>query len=257
MAFPTIPTVAANRVLFSNVAGTGTRTFPSLSAPFVHNAGDLLLALIVAYQSSSGQGAPGGAVFSSWGASFTEFMDQMTTNSTTMAIGGAWKIATGAESGTFTVAQAATITGGASMCLMSIPEAYIFAAPEFTTIANGTGAADPGALTPTAGTQDYLWIAVEGNGETNASGAWNGVTSAPTNYVSYADAATPDTSTVGECEIAVAFRQLRTNSENVGAFTGDTSNTRDSAVLLAVRPVSTTQTQNRISATNFQDPGLV
>ena len=120
MTFPTIPTAAAGRVLTANIDGTGTRTFPDLSG-LTKNSGDLLIAIIVAYQSSSGAGAPGGTVFSSWGASFTEFCDQMTTNSSTMAIGAAYKWSTGSETGTFTVTQAATITGGASLILLSIP----------------------------------------------------------------------------------------------------------------------------------------
>ena len=239
MTFPTIPTVGAGRVLVANIDGTGTRTFPSLSS-LTKNAGDVLIAIIVAYQSSSGAGAPGGTVFSSWGASFNEFCDQMTTNSSTMAIGAAWKVSDGTETGTFTVTQAAAITGGASLILMSIPGARRTTAPEVTTIANGTAAAaNPGALNPTNwDAEDTLWIAVTCNGMTNISGAWGATgASAPTNYTNRVDTNRADDSVVGRVEGAVSFRQNNTSSEDVGAESGhDLSNARNSALLIAVRP---------------------
>lgn len=232
MAFPDIPTVAGNRVLFTNAVGaSATRTFPSLSSPFVHNAGELLIAVVVAYQST----ATANTVWSGWGASFIEFGDFSTTS--TVAIGCAYKFATGSESGTFTVTQAATITGGASMMLLSIPGANDTTAPEAGSYATGTGAANPASFNPAAwDVEDTLWIAVTGNGESSATGAWGGVTAAPTNYSGFVSAATADTSTVGEIEIAAAFRQNAVAAEDVGAFTGDTSNTRDATIVIAVRP---------------------
>lgn len=238
MAFPTIPTVAAGRVLTTNIDGTGTRTFPDLSG-LTKNSGDLLVAIIAAYQSSSGAGAPGGTVFSSWGASLTEFCDQMTTNSSTMAIGAAYKWSSGAETGTFTVTQAATITGGASLCLLSIPGAHASTPPEAGTIANGTGsAADPGSFNPAGwGAEDNLWISVVCSGMTSGTGSWTATgTTAPANYSDRVDSNRGDDSTIGRVEIAVSFRQLNATSEDVGTAGVDTSNARNSALLLAVRP---------------------
>ena len=231
MTFPTIPTAGAGRVLFTNAVGaSGTRTFPNLSS-LTKNSGDLLIAIVAGYQST----ATANAVWSSWGGSFIEFGDFSTTS--TVAIGCAYKFSTGSETGTFTVTQGATVTGGASMCLMSIAGAHASTPPEAGSYATGTGAANPASFNPAGwDVEDTLWIAVTGNGETNASGTWTGVASAPTNYGNYADAATADTSTVGEIEIAVAFRQLAAASEDVGAFTGDTSNARDAAIVIAVRP---------------------
>lgn len=241
--FPTIPTVAGGRVLTTNIDGTGTRTFPSLTG-LTKNAGDLLIAIIVAYQSSSGAGAPGGSVFSSWGAGFTEFCDQMTTNSSTMAIGAAYKISTGSETGTFTVTQAATITGGASLILLSIPGAHGSTAPEAGTIANGTtGAADPGSFNPSGwDVEETLWIAVGCNGMTASGGTWTAMgASAPTNYTDFVDTNRADDSTVGRVEGAVAFRQNAAASEDPGTFSGtDISNARNSALVIAVRPAVTT-----------------
>jgi hypothetical protein len=239
VAFPTIPTVADGRVLFTNQANaTSPRTFPNLSG-LTKSSGDLLIAIVVAYQSSSGAGAPGGSVFSSWGGGFTEFCDQMTTNSSTMAIGAAYKWSDGTETGTFDVTQAATITGHASLCLLSIPGAHASTPPEVGTIANGTSAAaDPGSFNPTNwDVEDTLWIAVAASGMTSGTGSWTATgTTYPTNYTDGTDSATADNSTIGQTEVAVAFRQLSAASEDVGTFGVDTSNARNSALIIAVRP---------------------
>lgn len=237
MAFPTIPTVAAGRVLFTNQADTsGTRTFPSLTG-LTKNAGDLLIAIIVTYQSSTNP------QFSSWGGGFTEFSDQGT--SSTLGIGIAYKWSDGTETGTFTVTQAATIAGRASMCLLSIPGAHASTPPEAGTIANGTsGAADPGSFDPAGwnGGEDVLWIAVDGNGMTSGTGAWGACGAGTlTNYTNLANSNTTDSSTVGQTEVAVAFRQLNASSEDRGAIsTHDLSNARNSALIIAVRPAPVT-----------------
>jgi len=238
MAFPDIPTVAASRVLVNNQANTtATRTFPNLSG-LTRNSGDLLIAICVAYQTSTGTNA----AFSGWSAGWTEFHDSATA--TTMAVGMAYKWSDGTETGTISVTQAATITGYASMMILSISNAHATTPPEAGSRASGTGAADPAVFDPAGwAAEDTLWIAVAGNGETSAAGAWGGLTAAPTNYSNYVDTAASDTSTVGECEAAVAFRQLNASSEDVGTFTGDTSNTRDAVVVIAVRQVVLTITE--------------
>lgn len=235
MAFPTIPTVAAGRVLFTNQADTsGTRTFPNLSS-LTKNAGDLLIAIIITYQSSTNP------QFSSWGGGFTEFSDQ--GSSSTLGIGIAYKWSTGSETGTFNVTQAATITGHASMCLLSIPGAHASTPPEAGTKADGTtGAADPGSFDPAGwAAEDTLWIAVAGSGMTSGTSTWTATgTTAPANYANRADSNTTDNSTVGQTEIAVAFRQLNASSEDVGTAGVDTSNARNSALVIAVRPAAAT-----------------
>ena len=231
MAFPTIPTAAGNRILFTNAVGAAaTRTFPAMSG-LTKNAGDLLIAVVAAYQSNTGANA----VWSGWSDSFLEFGDFSTT--ATVAIGCAYKFSTGSETAAPTVTLVATITGGASMCLLSIAGAHASTAPEAGGYASGTGAANPASFNPTGwDVEDTLWIAVGGNGETSASGTWTGITAAPTNYTGFASAATADTGTVGEIEIAVAFRQNAAAAEDAGAFTGDTTNARDAAIVIAVRP---------------------
>lgn len=244
MTFPTVPTVAASRVLFATQEDTtAARTFPNLSS-LTKNSGDLLIAICTCYMSSTGSGTGGtsGSVFSSWGGSFTEFCDQMTTNSSTIAIGAAYKWSTGSETGTFTVTQAATITGYSSMVLLSIPGAHASSPPEVVTIADGTStAANPGSLSPSWGAEDTLWISVVASGETSATGSWTGTgTTAPTNYTDRADANVTDSSTVGQMEVAVSFRQVNAASEDVGTAGVDTSNAKNSAIVISVRPAPVT-----------------
>lgn len=239
MAFPTIPTRAAARLVSGVQAdAVATRTFPSLTG-LTKNSGDLLIAIIVAYQSS----AAAGAVFSGWTAGWTEFIDAGGTTSN-LSIGAAYKWSTGSETGTIAVTQAAAITGHAAMLIMSIPGAHATTPPEGSPIVHGTAAAaDPAAFDPAGwAAEDTLWIAVGGNGETAITGSWTGVDGAPTNYISYDGTATADTSTVGQADVAVAFRQLNAASENVGVFSTDLSNARNSALVIAVRPRPPTTT---------------
>lgn len=236
MGFPTIPTVGAGRVLTTNQADTsGTRTFPNLSS-LTKIAGDLLIAIIVAYQN----GGTTDANFSSWGAGFTELSvgGDQDNGAGTISIGIAFKISDGTETGTFDVTQAATVTGHASMVLLSIPNAHKTTAPEAGGHAwNTAAAADPASFNPGGwDTEDTLWISVCGNGMTSATGSWTGtVATAPTNYTDRVDSNTTDNSTIGQTEIAVAFRQLNAASEDVGAGSTDTSNARNAACVIAVR----------------------
>jgi len=238
VAFPTIPTAAAGRVLTNTQADTsGTRTFPDLSS-LTKSSGDLLVAIIVAYNSNVTD-----AAFSSWGGGFTELADF--SSSTTMAVGAAYKVSTGSETGTFSVTQASTITGHAAMILLAIPGAHWSTAPECSaSLATGTtGAANPASLNPSGwDVEDTLWIAVAGSGETSTTGSYTGVASAPTNYSNYVDTGI-SADAVGGVEGAVAFRQNATAAEDVGTFGVDTSNARNAALVIAVRPsVTSTKT---------------
>jgi hypothetical protein len=236
VAFPTIPTVAAGRLLFRNQTDSlATRTFSALSG-LTKNPGDLLIAIIVAYQSSTAD-----AQFSGWTEGFTEIHD--TGTSATLAMGVAYKFSTGSETAAPTVTQAGTIVGDASMILMSIPGAHASQAPAVSARVSGTGAAaDPAAFNPAGwDIEDTLWISVVGSGCINISGAWDGTgTVAPTNYTSRVDTNAADTSVIGDCEAAVAFRQNTTASEDVGTAGVDTTNARNAALVIAVRPAPTT-----------------
>jgi hypothetical protein len=233
VAFPTIPTAAAGRVLAQLEADTtATRTFDDLSG-LTKNNGDLLLAIIIAYQSS---GVP---AFSGWDNGFTEFFDSNTA--TTMAIGAAYKWSTGAETGVVNVTQAATITGHAAMFLLSIAGSDGITTPEAGSRADGTSAAaDPAAFNPAGwDAEDTLWIAVAGSGETGTTGSFTGLAAAPTNFTDYVDTGI-SADVVGGVEAAVAFRQLNAASEDHAGFSVDLSNAKNAAAVIAVRPAAIT-----------------
>lgn len=230
MAFPTIPTVADGRVLTGVQNNTtATRTFPNLSG-LSKEPGDLLIAIVVCYQSSTTSN-----IFSSWGGGFTEFHDS--GGSSQMCVGMAYKWSDGTETGTFSVTQAATVTGHAAFILLAIPGAHLSTPPEAGSRAVGTtGAANPASFNPSGwDAEDTLWIAVGGSGETSTTGSFTGMGSAPANYSNYVESAISQDAT-GGTQAAVAFRQLNAASEDVGTFTVDTSSARNVAVVVAVRP---------------------
>jgi hypothetical protein len=235
MTFPTIPTTGAGRIL-SNVQAntTATRTFPSLSS-LTKNSGDLLIAICISYQTSTGTNA----AFSGWTGGFTELpVGGDTATSTTMAIGIAYKFSTGSETGTFAVTQAATITGSATMFLLSIPGAHASTAPEAGGRTSGTaGTSNPTSFDPGAwAAEDTLWISVGAQGETSTAGTFDTMLGAPTNYTG-AVIGSISNDAVGGVQGAIAFRQLNASSEDAAGFTKDTTNTRDAAIIIAVRPL--------------------
>lgn len=237
MAFPTIPTAGAGRVLTTFQAdATSPRTFPNLSS-LTKNSGDLLIAIIACYQSSLTAN-----IFGTWGGGFSEIRDIGVASQ--MCLGVAWKISDGTETGTFTVAQAGTITGHAGMILLSIPGAHGTTAPEVTSaLANGTAAAaDPAALNPAGwDVEDTLWIAVGANGETSLTGSYTGMGLAagpPSNYTN-AVSTGESADVIGAIALAVAFRQNAVASEDVGTWSSiDLSNARNVAAVIAVRPAT-------------------
>lgn len=228
--FPDIPTVAAGRVLTAVEAdNTAGRTFPDLSS-LTKNAGDLLIALIYGYGGSATSNFWG-----SWGASFIESVDVGTSLGQTF--GMAYKYSDGTETGTFGVTQAGTPNGQAAMMLMSIPGSDPATPPTASgTFATGTTtAANPSSLSPGWGAQDILWISVAGIGETATAGSFTGLSTAPTNYGNAALTAI-SADVVGGVQLGAAFRQLNGASEDVGTWTVDTSNARNAAIVIAVRP---------------------
>ncbi len=236
MAFPTIPTAGAGRLLTGFDTTPATATFPSLSS-LTKNSGDLLIAIIAVYQST----ATDGAVFSGWGGGFTEFVDQR-GGTTQMSIGAAYKWSDGTETGTFNVTVGATVTGHAGLILMSIPGAHASTPPEGGTIAVGTtGIADPGALVPSWGAKDTLWIAAGASGETGTGGAYTGMGAAAGPPTNYGDAVSTGESAdaIGAIAFAVAFRQNNTASEDIGPWSAvDVSNARNVALAIAIPPVA-------------------
>jgi len=231
VAFPTTPTAGANTLLFSVTAAAGTtHTSPSLTT-LDNAAGDLLIWVIVLYQASAT-----GNAFGTWGGSFTEFGDSSSATNPSIAMGAAYKISDGTESGTITVAS--TISGRAAGALMSIKNWHGTTPPEVAfSAATTTTAQDPPNLDPAGwAAEDTLWIAVGGGGETSLTGTWTGISAAPASYTNFAASSIAGGDVIGACQIAVAFRGLNATAENPGAFTTDTSPEIERAATIAVRP---------------------
>jgi hypothetical protein len=231
MAFPTIPTTGAN-TLIPSVQGTATTTHTFGSLTTLDNAaGDLLIAVIVLYQASAT-----GNVFSAWGGGFSEFGDSSSAVNPSMAMGCAYKISDGTETGTFTVTS--SISGRSAMFLMSVKNWHGTTIPVSAFSAEtATTAQDPPNLDPAGwGAEDTLWIAVAAGGQTSLTGSWGGITSAPASYTDYAESSIAGGDVIGACQIAVAFRGLNASAENPGSFTTDTSPEIERAATIAVRP---------------------
>ena len=238
MAFPTIPTTASGDLLgTSTTTATTTHTFPNLSSlrgGAGPEAGDLLIAIIVQYQGGSAN-----AEFDTWGASFTERLDDATVTALDLAVGVASKVATGSESGTFTVTSAHSFRS--KNFLMRIPAGtwHGTTAPEVLAAARGTGVvADPGALTPSWGAEDTLWISVDGQSETSTTGSPPDVSASPTNY-SGDFIQVRDSDAVGQIGAGVGFRQNNAASEDPGPWTILNANRGNNiATVIAVRPAT-------------------
>ena len=231
MAFPTIPTAAAGRVLsVLATSPSGTHTSPNLSS-LTKNANDLLIAIAIIYDGNSTN-----AEFSAWGGGFTEFADK--AGPSVMGIGCAYKISTGSEAGTFTVTSADASTNDSAFFLISIPGSVATTVPEVGGQVTGlTSAADPGSFSPSWGAEDTLWVAIGGSGEDSTAGSYTGITAAPANYTDYVDSGM-SADAIGAVEGALAFRQLNAASEDVGTYTLDLSNARNTALVMAIRPAA-------------------
>ena len=233
--FPTIPTVAAGRIIFLNQLNTtATLTSPDLST-LTFDAGDTLIAIAGEYQSNAGADA----AFTGWaggGLTWTEIRDSTGTTNNRMGV-AVTRSVSGSETGTVTVTRSGTLVGDASIMILAVPGGHASTNAEATVMAStATPPADPASLSPSWGASDTLWIAVGSSGCTAIAGTWTAMASAPTNYTDYQSTSPTDTSVIGDFGLAVAFRQLNAASEDTGTFTQDTSNARSAALTIAVRP---------------------
>lgn len=233
MSFPTIPTTGANTLLSTSTSAASlTHTFPSMNT-LAPSPGDLILAICVQYQ-----GGTAGAEFGSWGASLSEIADLATVTALDAAIGVAYKVAAGTESGTFTATSAHSFQS--KNILMRIPAAtwHGTTPPEVSSAVRATGAvADPPNFDPAGwGAEDTLWIQVYGHTETTTTGSPPDISASPTNYSGdlivgrSADA-------VGNLAAGVGFRQLNASSEDAGVWTvANPTRGNGIAAVIAVRP---------------------
>lgn len=232
MTFPDVPTTIGPRLLKGSQADTSaTRTFPNPTT-LVASAGDLLIAIIAVYQSSAGNGA----AFTGWTQGFTEKAD-VTSGTTNIAFGVAYKWATGPETVALQVTQSGTITGHATMLLLSIPNASPTVPPEVGPYTAGVGSVTFAGLSPSWGAQDTLWMGVFASAETSTAGSFTGA--AAINLTNYTDvqATTISADVVGGINMGISFRQFNTATESPDPPGVDTSNARAASILIAVPPV--------------------
>ncbi len=148
-----------------------------------------------------------------WPGGWNEISEKVSAgNNNTLAI--AWRKGTGSEGADMIVTTDTTersthvtvrITGAIDPTTQ---------APEITTVEPGTTGTtiDPPSLTPTGGSQDYLWFAVAGWDAQDG----NALVSGPTNY---SETNWIENGGTGACAIAVYQRALTAASEDPGIFT--------------------------------------
>lgn len=106
-------------------------------------------------------------------------------------------------------------------------------APEISTVAVGTttlNTCDPGAVTPTGGSKDYLFLACGGM---DGVGAFTG---APTNYTNLSATHSTGAGAASNTSVGGASRALTAASDDPGAFTHAAATTGWTAFTVAIHP---------------------
>lgn len=212
-----------------SIVNTATTNVTTSAADAVVNlpgsivAGNTLLVLL----------RSGGGGTNTWPAGWTELFDD-TSDASNDVITAAWRKADGTEGATITVTNATAGKDAAIAWQISGAADPTVTAPEFSTLATGTSAnPDPGSITPTGGSADYLFL---------ATGGWEGIQTSPpgtfpTNYSLNqvgADTGTGGTAT-SNCRVAGAGRQLTASTEDPGTYTISASDDW-TAITFAISP---------------------
>ncbi|KKL70683.1 hypothetical protein LCGC14_2102440 [marine sediment metagenome] len=194
---------------FPQVEATNTSSQDSnvlnhtVSLPAGIQAGETLLVFFANNADSGGVGWPGG-----WNEIFETVEPG---NQVTLAV--AWRKATGGEGGTITVTTGNGRQSAHASYRISGAIDPAVTAPEVSTGATGVGTnPNPDSLTAGGGSDEYLWIAVEGN-DTNLT-----VSAYPTNYDSN-QLSLVSGAGAGNCGIGVASDEVETNTQDPGTFT--------------------------------------
>lgn len=214
---------------FPAVQATNTTNGTAASASAVVNlpagivAGDLLLVLH--------RSADGTALHAVSGGGWTNlFNDNSDASNDRISLW--YRQADGTEGATITITQTSSKFASLAWRITGHEDPAV-QAPEFATLVTGTSALpDPGAVTPTGGAKDYLFLWMGGwEGEQTSPPAGN-----PTNYASPFGA---DSGTGGavatNCRVASASRALNAASEDPGSWTISASDDW-TATVLAVHP---------------------
>jgi len=164
-----------------------------------------------------------------------------------------YKLATASDVGLGTV----TVNGSASVKFASISWRVTGhanpsdQAPQFATLVVGTNTTpDPGTVTPTGGSKDYLFLWL---------GSWDGEQTTPpaaplpTNYTSSVGASSGTAAaTTTNCQCATASRQATASSENPGTWTISVAPTGWTATVVAIHPYVAPTTAQNVGAIQSQ-----
>lgn len=204
-------------VLQSNSASTNhTMTYP---ASRYISAGDTLIGIL----RTAGAGAH------TWPAGWNELFEDSSDGSDDVT-SVAWKKADGTETGTFTVTGGNFKSAGVIMSIDGAQDPTI-RAPEFATIVTGNSTTpDPGTVTPTGGTKDYLFIWIAGH-ETQPTAA-----TPPTGYEDWWQANSAGGGAASSrCGILSGNKQTTASSENPPSVTISAADDW-TATVLAIHP---------------------
>jgi hypothetical protein len=224
------------------VAATNTTNITSAADPWTVNlpasisAGDLLIVLL---RGNNGNAAlAGGNPPSGW----TALVNGESSDASNDVTHVLYRWADGGEGTTLSVDLSSTAKGAAISYRITGAENPATQAPEVSTVAVDTGAnADPGTVTPTGGSKDYLFLVFAGlDGETQTY-------TEPTSYSNLLQAnsgtgGTPDTNV----RVGAAERQLTASSEDPGAFTNSAPSTGWTAYTIAIHPAAAAATASLI-----------
>ncbi len=161
----------------------------------------------------------------SWPAGWNSIIDKNTNNVAMLGI--AWRKATGGEGATITVTTGASNarSAHASYRISGATDPTVTAPEASTGVIGANAIPDPDSLTAGGGSDEYLWIAVEGNDGPRA------VTVYPTNY----DSNQLTKIATGGVGIGVASDEVETDTQDPGTFTIDAAD-QWAACTVAVYP---------------------
>src|SRR3990170_4073699 len=189
------------------------------------NNGDTLIVLHRSADGTASHGYP-----ANWNVLFNDNSDASDDR-----ISAAWCNVSGtscSSGGTITITQTSSKFASIAFTISNAIDPTI-RAPEFSTLTTGsTATPDPGNLSPTGGSKDYLWIWAGGwEGEQTSPPSAN-----PTNYANPTGADSGIVSSVAtNTRVATAERTLTASSEDPGSWTISTSDDW-TATVIAVHP---------------------
>src|SRR3990172_7729583 len=186
------------------------------------NDGDILIVLHRSADGTASHGYP-----ANWNVLFNDASDASDDR-----ISAAWCKVSGtscSSGGTITITQTNSKFASIAFTISNAIDPTI-RAPEFATLTTGSSTTpDPGSLSPTGGSKDYLWI---------WAGGWEGEQTSPPsgNPTNYANATGADSGTTGSnaanTRVATAERTLTASSEDPGSWTISASDDLTATVIV-------------------------